>query len=236
MSTAQDRGWGAPPVPRSRIVTIRTGDVLLPVHTRVAALVRALCDETQRRGYTLVDGWCWGYAPRPIAGSTAWSNHAWGLAVDLNAPKNPMGSRLVTDMPAWMPRMWEEYGFRWGGRYVTRPDAMHYEFMGTPAQASAYAARAAEQFTTDPEELTVADIDNLLKKLRHLDDHLHQIRDEAGATDRRLRRLEQRVPGNLADEVDEIRRNLRDVAYQVQVPLHDIEGDPTADDLGQGDG
>jgi hypothetical protein len=112
-------------------------------HEDVRALVEILLEATERRGYRCVVGWCWGYAPRMIRGSTtAWSNHAWALAVDINAPKNPMSSRLITDMPSWMPRMWEDCGFRWGGRYRVRPDAMHYEYVGRPGDVAGHLARA----------------------------------------------------------------------------------------------
>jgi hypothetical protein len=47
-----------------------------------------------------------------------------------------MGKHLITDMPAWMPDLWNAYGFRWGGDYINRPDAMHYEFMGSVADAA----------------------------------------------------------------------------------------------------
>ena len=57
-----------------------------------------------------------------------------GLAVDLNSLANPMGSRLVTDMPRWMPKLWTGHGFAWGGAYTGRKDAMHYEYVGTPAE------------------------------------------------------------------------------------------------------
>ena len=88
------------------------------------------------------------------------------------------------------------------------------------------------------EELTVADVDKLLKRLVHLDAHLHQIRDDVGAIDRRVRTVESRVPGNLAAEVDEVRRNVRDIALAAGVGRADIEGDPHADDPpgGGGDG
>lgn len=131
---AQDRGWGGPC--SGRIVTIvRSDGVRLPVRDEVKVLIALLCDETERRGYNLVPGWCWGYACRKIRGSSSWSNHAWGLAVDLNAPTNPMTSTLKTDMPGWMPELWNSYGFRWGGDYAGRKDAMHYEFLGTPTEA-----------------------------------------------------------------------------------------------------
>lgn len=63
---------------------------------------------------------------RPTTGrSSGISRHAWGGAVDLNAPSNPVGSagtqdpRLVAVMAAW--------GFTWGGDWLV-PDPMHFEY------------------------------------------------------------------------------------------------------------
>ena len=147
MATAADRGWGSgwPNAQVDKIVSLRRADgVVLPVRREVAPMVAWLCDETERRGYNLRPGECWGFANRPIRGTLTASNHSWGLAVDLNAPANPMGSRLITDMPAWMPKLWAEHGWRWGGTYTSRPDAMHYEYMGTPVSAVLWRPPAAE--------------------------------------------------------------------------------------------
>lgn len=64
---------------------------------------------------------------RSVTGSPAGvSRHAWGAAVDINAPANPFGSagtqdpRLVETMRAW--------GFTWGGDWAL-PDPMHFEYM-----------------------------------------------------------------------------------------------------------
>ena len=110
------------------------------VRVEIAELVTRLVKETDMRGYRFgrpndASYGCWGFACRPIRGSNSPSNHSWGLAVDINAPTNPMGSTLITDMPGWMPDLWNAYGFRWGGDYKNRPDAMHYEFLGTVADA-----------------------------------------------------------------------------------------------------
>lgn len=141
---AADRGWG-PGWPRcqtDRLVTVRVGAaVRLAVRREIAPVVAHLCAETVRRGYPLRSGQCWGFACRAIRGSSVASNHSWGLAVDLNSLANPMGGRLVTDMPGWMPALWREHGFRWGGTYAGRKDAMHYEYVGTPASAAALAGR-----------------------------------------------------------------------------------------------
>lgn len=140
--TAQDRGWG-PPCSGSIVTIVRSDGQRLPVRAEIKVLVALLCDETERLGYNLVPGWSWGYACRKIRGSSNWSNHAWGLAVDLNAPENPMGPRTgkIRQHPKVLA-LWQHYGFRWGGSYSGRADDMHMEFMGTPADAKRQTAQA----------------------------------------------------------------------------------------------
>ena len=143
--TAEHRGWGKGfPVNRVRdMVPVQAGGVRVSVHRDIANIVAYLLNETARRGYQLRPAECWGYANRPIKGTQEASNHSWGLAVDLNAPANPMASSLRTDMPAWMPALWKTLGFRWGGGYEGRKDPMHYEFMGTPEDARHYLEKLA---------------------------------------------------------------------------------------------
>ena len=117
------------------------------VRHELVELVTMLVQETKDRGYRFGTDddpsyGCWGYSCRAISGSNTPSNHSWGLAVDINAPSNPYTSPIVTDMPPWMPQLWEEYGFRWGGNYSGDKDAMHYEFMGSVADAAHQTERA----------------------------------------------------------------------------------------------
>lgn len=152
--SAQARGWGSPC--SGQIVTVTRKDgVRLPVRRDIAALVALLCNETERLGYNLVPGWCWGYACRKIRGSASWSNHAWGLAVDLNAPENPMGPRTgrIRRYPQAIA-VWKRYGFRWGGDYSGRADDMHFEFMGTPADAARMFEKAKAELGDEEDELT----------------------------------------------------------------------------------
>lgn len=147
-STAQERGWGDPPTPRTKIKTVLLADgVKLPVRKEIAELIKLLCEETVERGYKLRGDECWGYAPRRIRGLEdrndvgSWSNHAYGLAVDLNAKTNPMtrNGKVKTDMPLWLPALWKEYGFRWGGNYTGKTrDPMHFEFMGKSSDIADY--------------------------------------------------------------------------------------------------
>ncbi|HEV8420610.1 MAG TPA: M15 family metallopeptidase [Actinomycetota bacterium] len=208
MSDAQDRGWGPgwPNCQRDQIVLLDVDGVLFREHRivdlkpvqeadfpggirrEIAELVERLCLETIRRGYRLVDGWCWGFACRPIKGTTSTpSNHSWGLAVDINAPRNPYGSRLITDMPAWMPKLWATYGFRWGGSYSGNKDAMHYEFMGTPADAHRHTDRARAADLGEEEDLALLshaeqrELRENLAFFRHLRDGLRPGEEKATA-------------------------------------------------------
>lgn len=146
---ADARGWGAPC--SGRTVTVSRPDgVRLPVRTEIAKLVALLCAETERLGYNLRPGECWGYACRKIRGSSTWSNHAWGLAVDLNAPENPMGPRngKIRQYPKVIA-LWKSYGFRWGGDYSGRADDMHMEFVGTPSDAKRFTTQAEQELEND---------------------------------------------------------------------------------------
>lgn len=75
----------------------------------------------------------WGWASRPIRGSTFISNHASGTAMDLNATLHPMGvatSRTFSskEISAIHTRLGLYDGcIRWGGDYKNRPDGMHFE-------------------------------------------------------------------------------------------------------------
>jgi hypothetical protein len=122
------------------------------VNRRIARLVGLLFAETERRGYLLRPGQCWGYACRAIAGTAVASNHSWGLAVDINSLANPYQFPRRTDQPTWMPLLWNRYGFAWGGNYndngrLGKADSMHYEFMGTPADADQMTALALYELT-----------------------------------------------------------------------------------------
>ena len=64
------------------------------------------------------------YYPRFIAGTTSLSNHAFGIAVDLNVPGNQRGT--VGQMDRTVVAIFKRWGFAWGGdwRYT---DPMHFE-------------------------------------------------------------------------------------------------------------
>lgn len=154
MSTAQDRGWGPGwpsglPPGQLTVATVpgrgKHGSVRLPVRRQVAPIVVALVTELGSARHRRFRGdWSWGYANRAIRGTSTPSNHSWGLAIDLDAPTNPMrDGPLHTTMPRDAAAIADRYLFRWGGTYTGRRDPMHYEFMGTPKQAADLVERLA---------------------------------------------------------------------------------------------
>lgn len=148
---AYERGWGDPGKPGSlrarawrakNIRKVTVGGVTLYVHKEVAPLFIGLITDLNAQGYRIDKGPLddWGYANRDVRGRPGVkSNHAWGLAVDLNAATNPMTNdgRTHTDLPSNVRSLAARWGLRWGGDYSGRKDPMHFEFMGTPAQAQA---------------------------------------------------------------------------------------------------
>lgn len=73
----------------------------------------------------------WSYANRDIRGESSKSYHAFGLAVDVNALTNVLGT--AGDMPSEVVEEWEREGGAWGGHF-DRPDPMHFESHLTPGQ------------------------------------------------------------------------------------------------------
>ena len=90
--------------------------------------------------YYLSCGGC--YANRAKRGSHKISTHAWGIAVDLNVPYNPLSlqyeqllSRYSKDKLKYIftpthpiVKIFEEHGFLWGGDFKGRKDGMHFQF------------------------------------------------------------------------------------------------------------
>lgn len=64
------------------------------------------------------------YYPRFIANSTTLSNHAFGLALDLNVPGNQRGT--VGEMDRDVVAIFKTWGFAWGGDWRWT-DPMHFE-------------------------------------------------------------------------------------------------------------
>jgi hypothetical protein len=87
--------------------------------------LRAALSEVQREGLAskiYQTAGC--YNSRFIAGTTSLSNHAFGIAIDLNSLQNQRGT--VGQMDREVVAIFEKWGFSWGGhwRYT---DPMHFE-------------------------------------------------------------------------------------------------------------
>jgi hypothetical protein len=73
----------------------------------------------------------WSYFNRDIRGVEGKSNHAFGIALDINALTNVLGT--AGDMPEEVVRQWEIEGGEWGGDWA-RSDPMHFETHLTPEE------------------------------------------------------------------------------------------------------
>lgn len=126
--------------------------------------------EIQARGYTIYNGTgaysfrCTASTRKDCRGLTrsSLSNHAYGLASDLNTSQNPMQTQtgingasscqtpIKTDMPQWVIQVAEKWGLYWGGygwssgcsspdqeKTSSSRDPMHFEFNGSVEQARA---------------------------------------------------------------------------------------------------
>ena len=150
--------WGPmwPNCQTARVITVVTeSGVRLPVRKEIAPLVVGLVrDLEEARGKSFNPAWCWGFACRAISGTSTPSNHSGGLAIDLDAPENPYmsaathalphplrkrfanGKMLRGTMPGRASSIAKKWGFYWGGDYTSKPDPMHFEFVGSVEDAA----------------------------------------------------------------------------------------------------
>ena len=117
------------------------GGVHVPsiVVNKIAAgsLARVLLRITQLCGHSpsaITDNHCdcfsGSFVPRNIRGDTRISMHAVGLAVDFDAPRNPLGAHEeATFFKPNSPivKAFKEEGWIWGGDWRSRRDAMHFQ-------------------------------------------------------------------------------------------------------------
>jgi hypothetical protein len=103
-------------------------------HRKLIPMVRGALEEIIASGLTSeveVYSGCW--AARTISRSSTAppSTHAYGAAIDINAPTNPYGARPT--MNREIVRIFESWGFNWGGDFLI-PDGHHFEFWKVPVQ------------------------------------------------------------------------------------------------------
>jgi hypothetical protein len=66
----------------------------------------------------------WGYACRYIKGTTSWSTHAFGIAVDISASFEPMGT-CSSSVNYHFAQIFKDHGWRWGLDFC---DPMHFQY------------------------------------------------------------------------------------------------------------
>lgn len=67
-----------------------------------------------------------GYEPRLQRGSATPSLHTWGLALDFNPGKYPLGS--LKRMPDAIVDVFKRHAWTYGGDFHSRKDGMHFQF------------------------------------------------------------------------------------------------------------
>lgn len=65
---------------------------------------------------------------RSVRGSSSFSLHSYGLAIDIAAKWNPMQIILKTSFSPDFVRCFTNNGFFWGGNFHGRRDPMHFSF------------------------------------------------------------------------------------------------------------
>jgi len=87
-----------------------------------------------------VDYGVYGYNCRYIDGTTSWSTHAFGAAVDTNSARNPVGQATWDGhgsdgvaYHSYLPGVWKGaypgHNFYWGKNFSTTPDPMHFQYV-----------------------------------------------------------------------------------------------------------
>ena len=133
-------GWGKANI--SRVTTpfpLHMGEILIPAikinKIAVASLRKVLQTVWDECGRDLkkvhaehADCFSGDWVIRQARGLSMTSMHAYGLAVDFDAPNNPLGARSTFFTPkSLLVRAFESEGWIWGGRWTGRRDAMHFQ-------------------------------------------------------------------------------------------------------------
>ena len=131
-------GWGAPGDGRNmRTITVE-GFTITVHHQAVDKFAGFITDLVNVLGYKPKT--IYGYNARKIAGSSTWSNHAYGAAIDIDPDDNPrvaVGTAPYTlPKPPKIIQYARKWGLKWGGEYQNSKDYMHFEVLGAPSTGS----------------------------------------------------------------------------------------------------
>jgi hypothetical protein len=127
----------------------------LLVASEAAPAWRLFADLMTKHNYLFLETAGGTYNCRLIAGTSSYSLHSYGTAVDLNPSKNPFGKPLRHNYPqAFINDVLAQKAkdgtplFRWGGGWAT-PDAMHWEINCAPAQVPPYEGEDMTEIVMD---------------------------------------------------------------------------------------
>ncbi len=124
-------------VPMSDGARVQVNRALLPVLHQVEKNLAA--EAAQGHYYKVHAAYTSAYNSRTSVSHDGISYHALGAAIDINSNRNPyrLDNRLITDMPDWFVKAWEDAGMCWGGHWQGVKDTMHFSWVG-PAGTPGY--------------------------------------------------------------------------------------------------
>ncbi|WP_082057227.1 M15 family metallopeptidase [Psychromicrobium lacuslunae] len=138
LAATSQNGW--PASEKLPLTAIKVGKADFPpgvLKGNVAVVLTYVAQQFNAHVEPLHDGWCWGFSYRKISGSTQYSNHSSGTAIDCNAPDHPLGKE-GTFTKAQVAAIHKIISYcdgvvRWGGDYNGRKDEMHFEINVGPS-------------------------------------------------------------------------------------------------------
>jgi hypothetical protein len=107
---------------------VAPGGAKFTVASSAADRFTGLITDLEAAGYKIDPAISGGYNPRYIAGTQTPSEHAYGLAIDVNSVRNPQGG-TTSDLPPDLAReLAAKYGMVWGGDWHGKTrDPMHFQ-------------------------------------------------------------------------------------------------------------
>ena len=136
-------GWGVKHIARVEppwklmmgdipIHSIKVNSVAAPSLTAIIGEIWDKCGHDQKQIAKVgMDVFSGDWAIRQARGLRMVSMHAYALAVDFNAPKNPLGwsePRTLFKHDSLPVVVFKAHGWTWGGDWTGRRDAMHFQF------------------------------------------------------------------------------------------------------------